>query len=478
MVMPFSLSREWPPSPPRRLPQARRRRVGRIAVLLAALPLSIWACTLVADDYQPDVVTDEALAPIGGEDAGMVQDAGGCGPGIECCQMVSCPVGQACRDGACGVIPSLSDDAGCSGSDCPGSMPVPLAPTCDDGERNGNETGLDCGGSCPIGCAVGADCSRDADCAAGLSCLTGTSQCAEPSCEDGIANGTELAEDCGGGCPGCPDGSPCNEGSDCESQVCGEDGTCAAAACGDEQQNGDETAIDCGGSCPDNCATGGGCEGNEDCQSGVCGEQGCAEGLERCCQAPACDDEVQNGGESDVDCGTFACGDCGVGDTCQTAGQCSTNLCSNGVCAPLPNCNDDVENGTETGVDCGGTCAANCPDGSGCNVAGDCQSNSCQNGTCISCGDGEQNGTETGVDCGGACAANCPDLAGCNVAADCQNNNCLDGTCISCGDGVQNGTETDVDCGGADPFCRRCGTGETCQSNTDCVNVFCLAGSC
>ena len=53
-------------------------------------------------------------------------------------------------------------------------------PTCTDGIQNGNETGVDCGGSCP----------------------------ACPTCNDGIQNGNETGVDCGGSCPACP--TPCN----------------------------------------------------------------------------------------------------------------------------------------------------------------------------------------------------------------------------------------------------------------------------
>ena len=79
-------------------------------------------------------------------------------------------------------------------------------PTCTDGIQNGDETGVDCGGSsCP----------------------------ACPTCNDGIQNGNETDVDCGGpDCPACP-------------------------TCDDGIQNGDETGVDCGGSCPP--CGGGGC---------------------------------------------------------------------------------------------------------------------------------------------------------------------------------------------------------------------------
>ena len=72
-------------------------------------------------------------------------------------------------------------------------------PTCTDGIQNGDEEGVDCGGSfCP--------------------------PC--PTCSDGVQNGDEEGVDCGGSvCPPCP-------------------------TCSDGIQNGDETGVDCGGSCP------------------------------------------------------------------------------------------------------------------------------------------------------------------------------------------------------------------------------------
>jgi hypothetical protein len=437
LIVTFSSDQlEWQKAPRHRVrAPGRRRWTGRVvACLLGGASGLIAACTLVGEDYHPRIVSDsEPLAP---SPVGTGDDAGGCAVDVECCDAVGCPDGQVCLEAQCvnAEVPPLPEepDAGCIGPDCPGATPVPLAPTCDDDAQNGDETGVDCGGSCTSGCAVGATCQEDDDCDEGLSCLPETSICALPSCGDGQLNGDELAEDCGGTCSGCPDGSPCNVGTDCESRVCdADDGTCSAPSCDDDQQNGDETGVDCGGTCPQNCPNGAGCEGEEDCLSGVCGGQGCADGVELCCQVPSCDDEVRNGAESDVDCGAPGCGDCALGENCQFANQCQTNQCTGGECTDLPTCTDDEENGNETDVDCGG-------------------------GTC----------------------GRCPNLSECNVGADCISNNCFAGTCISCGDTVQNGTETDADCGGADPACRRCGTGESCQSNTDCLSMLCVGGFC
>src|SRR5690606_13497497 len=58
--------------------------------------------------------------------------------------------------------------------------------------------------------------------------------------------------------------------SDCASGVCDTTaGTCVAPACDDQVKNGDETDTDCGGSCPTQCAVGQGCAQTTDCDGGI-----------------------------------------------------------------------------------------------------------------------------------------------------------------------------------------------------------------
>jgi hypothetical protein len=78
---------------------------------------------------------------------------------------------------------------------------------------------------------------------------------------------------------------------------------------------------------------------------------------------PTCNDGIQNGDETGVDCGGANCPAC-----------------------PEPTCDDGIQNGDETGVDCGGSSCAACP---------------------ATCDDGVQNGDEEGVDCGGSSCAPC-----------------------------------------------------------------------
>ena len=105
----------------------------------------------------------------------------------------------------------------------------------------------------------------------------------------------------------------------------------------------------------------------------------------------------------------------------------TTNICVVGD-NPSPTCNDGVQNGNETGVDCGGPdCSAcvSCNDGvqNGNETGVDCGGSDCS--ACVSCNDGLQNGNETGVDCGG------PDCAACPTCSDGVQNG--DETEVDCG---------------------------------------------
>lgn len=101
------------------------------------------------------------------------------------------------------------------------------APTCSDGSQNGDETGVDCGGSCEA-CPAPETCSdgiQNQD-ETGVDCGGSCGACA--SCSDGIKNQDETGVDCGGVCGACP----------------------VTPTCTDGVKNGDETGVDCGGSCP------------------------------------------------------------------------------------------------------------------------------------------------------------------------------------------------------------------------------------
>ncbi len=81
--------------------------------------------------------------------------------------------------------------------------------SCEDGEQNGDETDVDCGGSCSEkcddgeGCLVDDDCMSN-DCGEDDTCQGGdtdTDSGGDPTCDDGVQNGDEEGIDCGGSCP-------------------------------------------------------------------------------------------------------------------------------------------------------------------------------------------------------------------------------------------------------------------------------------
>ena len=222
---------------------------------------------------------------------------------------------------SCNLVLGLDDFKNCPQD--PG-CPAPdggTGPTCTDGDKNGQETDVDCGGSSCARCADDKACDVGSDCAGGT-CSSGT--CHTPTCTDGEKNALETDIDCGGpACGKCADDKGCSNGSDCTSKVCA-GGTCLAPACGDMVQNGDETDVDCGGATCSKCDVGEGCAADGDCKGGTCGVDG------KC--AATCTDGVKDGDETDVDCGGATCAGCAVTKGCATGPDCETGVCEGSVC--------------------------------------------------------------------------------------------------------------------------------------------------
>ncbi len=164
---------------------------------------------------------------------------------------------------------------------------------------------------------------------------------------------------------------------------------------------------------------------------------------------------VCNGQGACVECINGNTGNCGVSDP----------VCLDGHCSPLA-CNDGLQDNGESDKDCGGSCA-HCDDGKYCELPGDCVSGVCMKPsgenklkcTVPSCSDGVKNGQETDTDCGGPdCQGKCPVNGACHVGSDCSSGVCQSGSCKAptCVDGVKNGAETGVDCGMSIPACPKC----------------------
>lgn len=96
--------------------------------------------------------------------------------------------------------------------DCDGSLPAADTDcTCIDGSQNNGETGVDCGGSCPLACD-GDGCGVPGDCASGfcvgLVCVD--------ACHNEVQDPGEADVDCGGDCAPCGLLQACTQQVDCQ----------------------------------------------------------------------------------------------------------------------------------------------------------------------------------------------------------------------------------------------------------------------
>ena len=202
----------------------------------------------------------------------------------------------------------------------------------------------------------GAVCDTDKQCMAG--------RCID-LCSDGVLSGDETAIDCGGSCTPCVDGLPCTVNDDCQSGICDLPGsmTCEPAnTCGNGTSEAGEGCDDGGAIAGDGCDAsclvelGGACSMGTDCASGFCAS-------DNICRVVGCNNTVQDGTETDVDCGGMDCAPCGAGQMCTLASDCASNNCPAGTChVDPPHCLDGVISGDETGFDCGGGCSRTCID--------------------------------------------------------------------------------------------------------------------
>jgi hypothetical protein len=135
----------------------------------------------------------------------------------------------------------------------------------------------------------------------------------------------------------------------------------------------------------------------------------------------SCADGILNLDESDIDCGG-SCILCAYDRKCNNAGDCASGNCDMGRCGaphtgcqpigPDPTCADCLQNGDETDVDCGGVCSP-CHFDKMCTNDGECWSAKCVGGRCAvgsagkPCGDAQ--------DCASAqCVpGNCVQLGAC-----------------------------------------------------------------
>lgn len=158
-----------------------------------------------------------------------------------------------------GVLASLVCASACSSSTA--SAPA----HCVDKQKNGDESGLDCGGSCPWVCGPdGRPVGQPG-----------------PNSKNGQQDDGETDVDCGGpNAPGCAEGKKCGTDNDCTTRYCHEN-VCRVASATDKIKNGMETDVDCGGGSAPKCGEGKDCLVDSDCNA-ACSY------AKKCVDAPSC----------------------------------------------------------------------------------------------------------------------------------------------------------------------------------------------
>lgn len=106
-------------------------------------------------------------------------------------------------------------------------MMAPLTNACEDDQRSGTESDVDCGGTCTLKCDVGLACNAATDCASNF-CHATTKRCVATQCEDAVKGTDESDVDCGGAssCARCGQGKACGSTLDCASGL-----TCDGNVC-------------------------------------------------------------------------------------------------------------------------------------------------------------------------------------------------------------------------------------------------------
>ncbi len=350
-----------------------------------------------------------------------------------------------------------------------------VSPTCTDGEKDGDETDIDCGGSCPK-CDPGKLCGGGNDCISGV-CIQG--RCARPTCTDGVKNQDETDVDCGGACvaqgKACNVSKRCNVDTDCANGQCDAPTKQCVARC---TSNSDCGYLLCSNACiqvanlpPPPTAL-------------LCSPSSLPAGNFCVCQADTSKCVAAKANAFTIQIKNFFFGpnnltvvngtkvtwlNLGAAEHTTTSDLGQPESFNSG--SILPNAKFDyifTKNGT-TQYECTNHRFVMPANITTIDIKG-------------TCSDNIKYGSETDIDCGGACVAEskkCSDTKKCLVNADCQSNQCENNVCKavpSCQNGMKDGQETDVDCGG--PTCPKCGDNKDCTADTDCTGQKCKQNKC
>ncbi|MBW2524370.1 MAG: hypothetical protein JRI23_09355 [Deltaproteobacteria bacterium] len=288
------------------------------------------------------------------DDGGAVCD--GQGNCVECTDARHCGANEICRDNFC--VPDH----------------------CGDGQLNGGETDLDCGGPCGRTCELNQSCDDWDDCKTGV-------------CVGGLCSPCAVTDDCvptewcdAGICVrDKQDGDICITGEQCASGFCPEDGVCCnqdctglCMACIPGQTGlglgecgpvlaGDDFKAECPVQAPASCGSNGtGCNGTGACHVYPSGTE---------CRSASCTDGERE--RPDTCDGAGTCDDGGI----QT---CSPYQCSGTDCRS--SCSDDSHCLAGSYCDAAGHCVSQGAQGDPCGGSNECDSGFCVDGRCCESG--------------------------------------------------------------------------------------------
>ncbi len=275
------------------------------------------------------------------------------------CGGASCP--------ACTAGKLCLNDSDCESGKCllNGGMKRCAPADCEDNAASGTEGDVNCGGPCtalgkPL-CETGKTCFVDNDCQSGH-CVKGAVISADPTGKRGVC----CAVPCTGPCRSCELGT----------------GVCTLTRGGGPSDVEDPKGlcVGIGNFCTGEATCAFCSNARQDAPPSTSGDAGADAGSSQ---------EDIFGNETDIDCGGTGCAPCKTDAICNQNSDCESCICArlsrtaeNATCQP-PRCNNGVQDGCESDIDCGGACGAICGDGQVCNSKADCASNSCVDGKCV-----------------------------------------------------------------------------------------------
>ncbi len=348
--------------------------------------------------------------------------------------------------------------------------------SCENGERDDNETDTDCGGACDP-CAEGLHCDKASDCL--------SENCVSNTC------GPKL----------------CTGDSDCQNGKC-DTATGACSSCSDRLKNGDETDIDCGGTICGACESGKNCLENTDCLSMNCTNKTCT-GTDLECLTPKPGDliltEILNNASISTAMQTYTASSQKQVEFIEIANLSDTPIDLNAVSIRLERQNASEAAKVFPLKGClpayqaaviSGSALEGLPDGV-VNILGIASANALTNTATylytLTFADTPLHQVQDSATPASQKSRTIPEFSYASAVTELVDHPAVNaelkhspGYCTngmrfvnhcesSCLNDIKDDDETDVDCGGA---CQACASGKNCAQNTDCLSGQCQHNTC